>query len=227
MNSNPSKLASVVVGLVATWTTAHADTTVTATFTPPASAGTVDHVRIFAESFTNPFPAAGTYIAGSAVAGADFGPVTNPLTATGSLNVAYAAGTSALVGLVGTAGTNKLFFSSNGFNEANANSYFGSGTHFNDAFNAIMAGDATSLMSLYRDSSSGVFLYDFDPGFAGTVNANRSYVLTRGANGSVTSTLSNDALTFGYTPVATPEPAPMAALALGGLALVRRRRRLA
>lgn len=239
MNSVLAKSALVPLVLTATWATAQADATLTTTVTPTAAMGTVDHVRIFSEDYTpsgSPLLGSpGAYIPGSATLSSDFGSIVPASSATGSTTVSYAAGTSAFAGFVGTIGTDSILLTSSTSIPTAAASYLSTGTNFSDVFASIVSGNVSPLASLYanQDYSSsgnnGLQLANFDPGSASTQTLS-GYILTRASNGTVTSSTqfaSVGTLTIAPITNPTPEPASMAALGVGAVALIRRRRKLA
>lgn len=216
-NSTGSKVASVAFALVGTWATAQADI-LTVELHPTID---IDHLRVFSQQqVTN----ASTTVLQNQALSADFGMVAAGTTATELVTTNFDAVpyADARVGLVGSSGTSLLVGTGNLTAGTTFASNYGSTVPEDDitqdqAFNALGSGDATML--------SRLFTKDDD---------NKSILLTRndlnGKTGNLilfdaASGMGTDAGTWTVKVQAVPEPGTLAALSIGALAVLRRRRR--
>ena len=231
MNSSSAKAALVPLVLAATWATAQAnDYRVTVT---PNAGVTLGDVHV--------------YSAVTTTTGADetFSPTSNPGTTTqGEMSLASlgsVSGGSTVSTVVSTSYGTSTDFSTNGSQAsfgllatsgdlavlgaaASTGSYAGSfgstGKTLDQAIAGTRAGDLGLASALYPVNSSNTL---FGSNTAGMTTTGSFYRFDASGNASLAGTWSVSTQTV----QATPEPASMAALGAGALALLRRRRKLA
>ena len=210
MNSNDAKLGAVAVALVSTWSVAKADD-FKVVVEPTIG---IDNVQIF----TQRFPGALTQPKDTPALTSNLGSITSGGSLTTTVSTTY--GTSPQPGndfadfsVVATSGSLGVVVGG-----ANGNSNF----NYGDSFPAISQANAYSAISS-GDLNNVVKLYNQGRQFGNDVFASRDNGVQTGtlffydANG-----MQNRIGTYTVSPV--PEPASFAALGLGALAMLRRRR---
>ncbi len=216
-NSTGSKVASVALALAGTWATAQADV-ITVDLRPTVD---IESFHVFSQQqVTN----ASTTVLQNQALSADFGPVAAGATATATVNVNFEALAyqDARVGLVGSQGTSLLVGTGTLASGTDFATNYGSTVPEEDitqtqAFNAVGSGDVPTLNRLFPkdDDAKSILLTRADlNGKTGNL------ILFDAATG-----MGANAGTWGVKVQAVPEPGTLAALSVGALAALRRRRR--
>ncbi|RYG49317.1 PEP-CTERM sorting domain-containing protein [bacterium] len=241
------KAVAVAAALVGTWAVADA-APVTVNYDTTIQ---IDNVRVYSESYAEGASAEYDIIAppgeflGSAVT-ADQGTIQANAAGSFEIDAAYNSGSSTYGGIVGTS-SGSIVLGLSSLDAPTAEAYLEAATTegyvFDDVYSAILSGDATRLRSLYGltptyipgsgpfpgytdlTSPNGFMLADFDGAtLDATSDTYNLYSFTRTGD-SVTASGTLGSGNFAVN--AVPEPASMAALGFGALALLRRRRRKA
>ncbi|RYF48247.1 MAG: PEP-CTERM sorting domain-containing protein [Cytophagaceae bacterium] len=228
--SSPAKALAVAATLVGTWGVAEADT-LTSTLNPTLA---VDNVHFFSEAYDSsygegPSPA----IEGSAYLSENLGSVAANEFVVDTNTIAYNSSTSTFAGAFGTSEGSIVMsagnFAEDGFGNYIVNSYLANGTNFEDLYAAITESQIGPILDFAggqgEGNPNGIILTDLgsgplEPGQYNSYNAGL-FVFTK-TEGVVSYAGAGGA---NYTVNAVPEPASMAALGFGALALIRRRRR--
>ncbi|RYG37475.1 PEP-CTERM sorting domain-containing protein [bacterium] len=242
MGAVSPRAIAVASTLVGTWAVANANP-VTVDYTTTLQ---IDNTQVFTESYSQGtsapgdlVPQPGPYVTDSATIAGTYGTLGAASTGAFDFDITdYNDGTSTYAGIVGTSGDTLVFGLSNvdaTLAEAYLESASGEGQVFDDVSAAILSGDAGRLHELYAmtpffgegisdlRSSNGFNLTNLD-GFSpelGTYSFSFYSFSREGSEVSTTSGIGGGT----YTVNAVPEPASMAALGFGALALLRRRRK--
>ena len=224
MNSTPTKVAAVAVGLLSTWATAHADDFVVSV--TPDAGQSIDNVELFSaltttSTGTNPGTTTQTNEAltpnlGSASGGNAFSTTVSTSYGTSTTEGGVAVGADATFGLLATSNGLVVLGGSASTTGTTYNAQYGpTGMSQAQALTGIQSDSLSLASALFPDMSVNA-LYsasDLTSPVSGSLYA-------FGANGTATAIG-----TWSVTPQATPEPATLAALGMGALGLMRRRRK--
>ncbi|RYG34497.1 PEP-CTERM sorting domain-containing protein [bacterium] len=227
MTSSSAKSVAVAAALVGTWSTAQADV-ITSTLTPTLN---VDNVHFFNEAYDQTLEGSSPLVDGSTYFSDNLGSIA----ANGSLvdsntTEFYNENTSTFAGGFGTSGSS-IVASTVGFNQETVNAYLATGSNFEDLYAAITNSQIGPIVAFAGGqgdiNANGFDLADLggtylEPGDSASSSASL-YVFTK--TGETISYLDAGTAFYSVSPEAVPEPASMAALGFGALALIRRRRR--
>lgn len=220
MSIPSAKAALVPLVLAATWATAQADNFIVSV-TPTTD---LSHLYLFTEKETG---AATSYSTSEQAVTSELGPLLAGSTYNTMISTSY--GTSVPItgtgvqtdfAFLGTTSTGLLALTTTDSNNTSYSTKFGAtGVSLSNALAGATSGDLATASSLYPASSSN--------SVKGTSDLWSSFSGSLKAYDSLGNEMSIGTVNVTYTTQPVPEPASMAALGVGALALIRRRRKLA